>query len=83
MCGIQLGRRGGWSPCFSRSFNDWELKEVRSFLHVIQGKRVISNQEDLLLMKDVKDGRFSVKLFYKHLVLARDPLFPFHFVWNP
>ena len=55
---------------------------MSSFLHVIQGKRVISNHEDLLLMMNVKDGRFSVKLFYKHLVPTRDPLFPFHFVWN-
>ena len=71
---------GGWSPCFSRSFNDWELEDVQFFLHVIQGKRVISNQEDLLLMKD---GSFLVKLFYMHLVSARDSVSPFRFVWNP
>ena len=74
---------GGQSPHFSRSFNNWELEDFQSFLHVIQGKRVISNQEDLLLMKDVKDGRFLVKLFYKHLVPVRDPHFPFRFVWKP
>ena len=31
-----VGEEGGWSPHFSRSFNDWELEEVQSFLHVIQ-----------------------------------------------
>ena len=72
----------GWSPLFSRSFNDWELEEVQIFLQVIQGKRVIFNQEDVLLMKDVKGGRFSVKHFYLHLALVRDSLFPFRFVWN-
>ena len=74
---------GGQSPHFSRSFNDWELEDFQSFRHVIQGKRVISNQEDLLLMKNVKDGRFSMKLLYKHLVPMRDPPFPFRFVWKP
>ena len=83
MCWIQLGRGWCWSPRFSRSFNNWELEDVQFFLHVIQGKRVISNQEDLLLMKDVKDGRFSVKLFYMHLVPAQDSPFPLCFVWNP
>ena len=58
-----VGEEGGWSPHFSRSFNDWGLGEVQLFLHVIQRKRVISSGEDGLLMKDVKDGRFSVKLF--------------------
>ena len=59
MCGIQLWGGGGWSPRFSRSFNDWELKEVQFFLHVIRGMRVISNKKDVLLMKDVKEGAFE------------------------
>ena len=78
-----IGEEGGWSPHFSRSFNDWELEEVQSFLHVIQRKRVISSGEDRLLMKDVKDGRFLVKLFYLLLDLAKDLLFPSRLVWNP
>ena len=49
---------------------------MQLFLHVIQRKRVISSGEDGLLMKDVKDGRFSVKLFYLLLTLAKDSLFP-------
>ena len=32
------GEEGGWSPHFSRYFNDWELEEVPLFLHVIQQK---------------------------------------------
>ena len=77
------GEEGGWSPLFSRSFNDWELEEVQIFLQVIQGKRVISNQEDVLLMKDIKGGRFSIKHFYLQLAPVRDSLFLFRFVWNP
>ena len=41
------------------------------------------NQEDVLLMKDVKDVRFSVKHFYLLLAMVWDSLFPFRFVWNP
>ena len=33
-----VGEEGGWSLHFSRSFNNWELEEVQSFLHVIQRK---------------------------------------------
>ena len=72
-----------WSPLFSRSFNDWELEEVQIFLQVIQGKRVISNKEDALLVKDIKGGRFFVKFFYLQLAPVRDSLFLFRFVWNP
>ena len=32
---------GGWLPCFSKPFNDWELDEVHSFLQAIQRKRVL------------------------------------------
>ena len=74
---------GGWFLLFSRPFNDWELEEVQIFLQVIQGKRVISNQDDVLLMKDVKGGCFSMNHFYLQLALVRDSLFPFRFVWNP
>ena len=34
-------------------------------------------------MKYVKDGRFSVKLFYLLLTPARDLLFPSLLIWNP
>ena len=67
---------GEWSSHFSRFVNDWELEEVQLFLHVIQRKRVISSREDRLLMKDVKDDHFSVKLFYLLLTSTRDSLFP-------
>ena len=37
----------------------------------------------MLLLKNVKDDRFSVKLFYKFLVLPQISLFPSRCVWNP
>ena len=36
----------------------------------------------MLLMKNVKDGRFSVKQFYLLLTTGHESLFPFRFVWN-
>ena len=29
------GVGGGWISCFNRSFNDWEMRELENFLHVI------------------------------------------------
>ena len=69
-----------WNPV---AFNDWELEEVQSFLYFIQRKRVISSGEDGLLMKDGKNGRFSVKLFYLFFTLAWNSLFSSHLIWNP
>ena len=58
------------------------MEDVQIFLHSLQGKRVILDQEDVLLMKNVKDGRFSVKHFYLILTTGQESLFPYCFVWN-
>ena len=73
----------GWSPHFSRALNDWEVEEVHTFLSLIQAKRVLPFQEDMLLMKGAKDGCFSMKLFYSILATPRAFIFPFRLVWNP
>ena len=50
-----IGEEGGWSPLFARPFIDWEMEDVKIFQHDLQGKRVILDQEDvLLLMKNVR-----------------------------
>ena len=53
------------------------------FLLVIQEKRILPNQEAMMLMREVKDGRFLVKLSYMTLVQPLASLFPFRFVWIP
>ena len=58
---------GGWNPCFSRPFNDWE---VESFLVRLHGKRVSGDVEDLVLWTDTKSGKFSVKSLYNALELG-------------
>ena len=75
-----IRKEGGWSPLFTGSFNDWELEEVQIFLQLLQEKRVIMNQEDVVLMKDVKDWRFSVMHFYLLLATVQESLFPLCFV---
>ena len=56
---------GGWAPRFSRPFNDWELIEVENFLLMIQPWRVVSNREDMLVLKWGNSGFYSVKLLYE------------------
>ena len=63
---------GGWTPRFSRPFNDWEVIEVENFLHSIQPWRVVSNREDRLILKGSNSGIYSVKLMYE--ALNRPPL---------
>lgn len=40
------GNGGGWSPCFSRQFKDWEMVEMESFfmkLHLMVIKRKVED----------------------------------------
>ena len=47
----------GWDPHFTRPFNDW----AERFLQVIHLKKVFPFQADKILLKEAKDGCFSVK----------------------
>ena len=58
------------------------MEEVQSLLQAIQVKRVHSSQEDLMLLKDTKDGCFSVKWFYGVLNCSVTDLFPHGIFWN-
>ena len=73
---------GGWTPCFIRSFNDWELDEILSLLNTIQEKQIIENQEDLTFFKETKNGNFSVKLLFKAMDRSENVVFPYKFIWN-
>ena len=80
-----ISNEGGWTLCFSRPFNDWEVTEVENFLHAIQPWRVVSNREDMLILKGSNSGIYSVKLMYEllnHLAYESRP-FPALSVWNP
>ena len=66
----------GSTPCFVRPFNDWEAEEIQNLLKVIQDKRIIPSQDDLILMREAGDGYFSMKLPYKVLVGSNSIVFP-------
>ena len=74
---------GGWSPSFTREFNDWELEEVERFFNFLGGKKVLHEMDDRLSMIKAKDGRFTVKFMYKLLSVSSDATFPFKSIWNP
>ena len=49
---------GGWTPCFVRHFNDWEVEEIQNLLQAIQDQRILPSQDDLMLMREAGDGQF-------------------------
>ena len=73
---------GGWTPCFVRPFNDWEVEEVQNLFQAIQDKIILLSQDDLMLMKEARDGRFSVMLLYKVLDGSNSIVFPHQLIWR-
>ena len=71
-----------WTPCFVRPFNDWEVEDIQNLFQAIQDKRILSNQDDLMLMREARDGRFLVKLLYKVLVGSNSIVFPHQLIWS-
>ena len=51
-------------------------------LPVIQGKRILPSQEDLMFLKEPSVGNFLVKSLYKVLDGSRDVAFPHRVIWN-
>ncbi|RVW26469.1 hypothetical protein CK203_093933 [Vitis vinifera] len=76
------GGCGGWYPCFSRSFNDWELEAVASLLSVLQGKRLNVGMEDRVVWNASKNGIFSVKSLYNTLDSGGAVPFPWRIIWR-
>ena len=74
---------GSWSPVFSRPFNDWEMEEVDSFLLFLHNKKIRSNQEDRLSLKESTTDGFSVRQMYRMLMFSPPLDFPSRSIWNP
>ena len=73
---------GGWNPCFSRAFNDWEVEEVKRFLERLHGERVFEDVEDMVSWTETKSGKFLVKSLYFALEAGCPSLFPSSYIWN-
>ncbi|RVX00739.1 putative ribonuclease H protein [Vitis vinifera] len=82
-CWDSMGDAGGWYPCFSRPFNDWELEAVASLLSFLQGKRLNVGMEDRVLWNASKNGIFSVKSLYNTLDSGGAVPFPWRIIWSP
>ena len=74
---------GFWSLTFVRSLNDWEIEEVERFLQTLYKQNFSPSGEDKLLLKDVREERFPIKLMYKGLDPSPAIEFPNHSVWDP
>ncbi|RVW90343.1 Heterogeneous nuclear ribonucleoprotein Q [Vitis vinifera] len=70
------GVRDGWTPLFSRAFNDWEIEMVERFMLKIQAFRVQREDEDKVVWTASKSGAFSVKSLYSILEPGGSSLFP-------
>ena len=57
-CWDFVGDVGGWIPCFSRSFNDWEVEAVERHLSTLKGKRLAAGLEDKCCGKHRRMGFF-------------------------
>ena len=58
------------------------MEEIQNRLQALQDKRILPNQDDLMLMREAKDGCFSVKLFYKVLFGSNSIVFPHQLIWS-
>ena len=82
-CWDSMGDVGGWIPCFSRSFNDWEVEAVERLLSTLQGKRLVAGLKDRVLWKASKNGIFSIKSLYNTLESSCAIPFPWSIIWSP
>ena len=73
---------GGWSPTFLRSLNDWEIGEMVRFLQILHDQKIRPEGEDMLLLKEVKKKKFSVKAMYKCFEGSLVFDFPYLSIWN-
>ena len=72
---------GRWSPCFTRSFTDWEMEEVEGFLLHLYGQKLIM-EEDRVQCMETRDGIFSTKSLCKALASGSSVLFPMKNIWK-
>ena len=63
--------------------NAWKLEEMIRFLQTLHDQNFHPTGEDKLLLKNVKEKGFSVKIMYKGFDISPTFDFPYRLVWNP
>ena len=76
------GDGGGWTPLFSRAFNDWEVELLERFLQKIQAFKVQRKVEDRVIWTASRCGTFTVKSLYSILEPGDSSLFPSGSIWR-
>ena len=76
------GEGGGWTPLFSRAFNNWELDLVERFLQTIQAIKVQRDVDDRVIWTVVRCGTFSVNSLYSILEPGDSLLFLCGSIWR-
>lgn len=72
-----------WDVLFGRDLQDWELEEVMRFFEKIYSTEICRDEEDKIVWRRKKNGRFSVGSFYATLVYREGRGFPSARVWVP
>ena len=72
----------GWTPLFSRAFNDCEIEMVERFMLKIQAFRVQREDEDKVVWTASRSGVFSIKSLYSILEPGNASLFPCGSIWR-
>ena len=67
---------GSRSSVFVRDFNVWEMEEVERLLHLRHIRKIMSYQEDQLLLKGAKVADFLARLMYRKLEHSPPIAFP-------
>ena len=77
------GEGRGWTPRFSRLFNDWEMGSVEYFLLRLQATRVHEDVVDRVIWTVLRSGNFLVKSLYLVLEPGDPLLFLSSIIWRP
>ncbi|WMV13617.1 hypothetical protein MTR67_007002 [Solanum verrucosum] len=62
----------GWNLSFRRFLNDWEVERMVQFYNTLEQAKSLNFEEDRLLWKLDKDGKFRVKAAYKLLDISTE-----------
>ena len=71
-----IGDGDGWTPLFTRAFNDWEIDLVERLLQKIHAFRAQREEEDSVIWKASNDGAFSVRSLYSMMEPGGSFMFP-------
>ena len=61
------GRSRNWHVEFIRNFNDWEIDEVASFVHLLDSSTPLGEGNDRMIRKLINNEEFAMQSFYEKI----------------